>query len=466
MKSLKISLIVSLPLIAVLMTSCSPGCPLGQIKVVDRCLPFDPVRGVCVPICEQRTCGDDGCGGTCGECDSATPYCTNGTCAAECVPNCEGRICGEDGCGGSCGTCDGKCAPNGKVCAPASFTCEARYYADGNVCDCSCGAPDPDCEGAFRPVTGCSSLGASCDASGACSEGIESLWTCPTAAYQDGFTCNCGCGAPDPDCATLPGAKVIGCPRGQSCSVGGTCEYKDCTPNCDGKTCGGNGCGGSCGECTDALPYCSAGACQATCAPRCEGRVCGDDGCGGECGTCASAETCLNGTCAAVEPEQSCQGVCGGEAQSGCSCDASCINTNSCCVDAEALCGCFPKCVNKVCGDDGCSGSCGSCEPGLRCSVSQQCEDDPCTPDPCNGHGACSASGACTCATGYAGSSCSACANGYTGYPNCVLSLCEVDTCNFRGTCDPATGACECDVNYAGSNCEQCSGSGTFPACP
>ena len=89
---------------------------------------------VCVPQCEGKACGDDGCGGECGSCPENT-YCEEGACACEyvfcenedmapwlccsegqvcgahgcCTPDCETKECGEDGCGGKCG----ECAPGG-----------------------------------------------------------------------------------------------------------------------------------------------------------------------------------------------------------------------------------------------------------------------------------------------------------------------------------------------------------------
>lgn len=72
---------------------------------------------ICTPTCEGRDCGDDGCGGMCGECSGDTPLCTaQGVCEAECSPKCMDRVCGDDGCGGTCGAClegveclDGSC---------------------------------------------------------------------------------------------------------------------------------------------------------------------------------------------------------------------------------------------------------------------------------------------------------------------------------------------------------------------
>ena len=65
----------------------------------------DQAPDVCVPQCEGKQCGPDGCGGTCGTC-TGTDVCNEqtGQCGP-CQPNCEGKECGDDGCGGECGTC-------------------------------------------------------------------------------------------------------------------------------------------------------------------------------------------------------------------------------------------------------------------------------------------------------------------------------------------------------------------------
>jgi hypothetical protein len=44
----------------------------------------------------------------------------------------------------------GFCAPN----YPVEWTCEGTKYEDGKTCDCACGTPDPDCLG-LLPVVGC-----------------------------------------------------------------------------------------------------------------------------------------------------------------------------------------------------------------------------------------------------------------------------------------------------------------------
>jgi hypothetical protein len=38
----------------------------------------------CRPNCSSKTCGDDGCGGSCGACPDPAPFCCNGACRAEC----------------------------------------------------------------------------------------------------------------------------------------------------------------------------------------------------------------------------------------------------------------------------------------------------------------------------------------------------------------------------------------------
>ncbi len=459
--------IALLALLAVGTSGCNGECLPGFVKIQNQCVPYDAVKGLCSGVCAERTCGDDGCGGSCGECKGDTPYCVVGNCAAECTPACEGKVCGDDGCNKTCGTCKGDdvCSPSGKACVPKGFTCGAQFYGDGQVCDCGCGVADPDCDNPALQVAGCLAKGATCDASSQCQGG--GTWTCDELAYDDGLSCDCGCGAPDPDCTheTLP---ITGCAKGQVCDIAGACAASACTPNCTGKSCGPNGCGASCGDCPDTAPFCTgAGTCAVSCVPSCNGKSCGDNGCGGSCGNCAAGQGCDGGVCQALPAQVSCAGHCGVDASSGCGCAASCIDANDCCVDAEAACGCFPKCTNLECGDNGCGGSCGSCDAGETCAVTGVCVIDLCSPDPCSGHGTCQPSdGTCTCSAGYAGAACNSCRSDYTGYPTCVLSLCDAFSCNGHGTCTPATGACACAPGFMGTDCETCTGAGVYPACP
>lgn len=90
----------------------------------------------CVADCTAKACGPDGCGGSCGACDTGEE-CT-GTGACVCAPDCAGKQCGNNGCGGLCGNC-----PTGLVCDAAhqcvvppcgvlGVTCPTGFSCTGN----------------------------------------------------------------------------------------------------------------------------------------------------------------------------------------------------------------------------------------------------------------------------------------------------------------------------------------------
>ncbi|MDP6945751.1 MAG: hypothetical protein QF464_16490, partial [Myxococcota bacterium] len=82
----------------------------------------DPVG--CAPECDNRDCGPDGCGGTCGSCDSGDVCSAAQTClaAADCTDTCTtaGAACASI-CGTDCGTCQAGeiCDDFQCVCAPS-----------------------------------------------------------------------------------------------------------------------------------------------------------------------------------------------------------------------------------------------------------------------------------------------------------------------------------------------------------
>ncbi len=96
--------------------SC-PGdcvCPGGQVCAAGTC---------CTPMCEGKECGDDLCGGSCGQCDPGALCLAEGTC---CMPQCDGKLCGDNGCGGVCGVCGaGKECYEGICVGPGDFCIEA-----------------------------------------------------------------------------------------------------------------------------------------------------------------------------------------------------------------------------------------------------------------------------------------------------------------------------------------------------
>ncbi|GMV44414.1 MAG: hypothetical protein AMXMBFR64_61300 [Myxococcales bacterium] len=109
--------------------------------------------------------------------------------------------------------------------------------------------------------------------------------------------------------------------------------------------------------------------------------MCGPDGCGGSCGGCGGAEACdglacapVGGPCGALPPTGVCNGVvlslCVDGALAAVDCGSASLlcdwnpeaSTHDCVVTA-----CAPTCTGRECGDDGCGGACGGCEPGVGC---------------------------------------------------------------------------------------------------
>jgi hypothetical protein len=406
----------------------------------------------CVRVCAGRDCGDDGCGGSCGTCSTlAAPACNTvlGVCQATCTPACAGRTCGDDGCGGTCGACSEGGACNGAgVCVPDAWTCQANQYGAHDLCQCNCGAPDPDCgRDAGLPVVGCQAR-ETCNSSGACVSEVPSAWTCPPEKYDSHAYCDCGCGAHDPDCDNSDLA-VLGCVGDHpTCNADGTCAA--CTADCTGKVCGSDGCGGTCGSCaTDATDnICVQGQCVGECDPspvRCRFNSCGDDGCGGSCGSCADNQTCTDGNCvtnSTMHELDSCVGHCASVALSGCLCTAACAASDAglnCCSDYAAACSCTPNCDGKTCGDDGCGGSCGTCASGSSCSSGQcitgcqpQCDGLACGDDGCGG----------SCGSCGAGSSC-------IGTGQCLPDSWICDPLSFAA----GDGICDCGCGGADPDC-------------
>lgn len=71
----------------------------------------------CAPSCDNRNCGDDGCGSNCGSKDGGCPFgyqCDQHQVC--CKPDCTNRECGADGCGGFCGPLNGACPKDKPIC--------------------------------------------------------------------------------------------------------------------------------------------------------------------------------------------------------------------------------------------------------------------------------------------------------------------------------------------------------------
>ncbi len=327
------------------------GCPDGEACDVEdrRCEP------VCVPQCAGRNCGDDGCGGLCGECLPAQE-CAEGVCRDVCQPMCEGRVCGGDGCQGSCGMC------------------EAGEQCTDGACEAIC---SPNCEGRMCGPDGCGGFCGNCGVGAFCTE--DGLCEAVCVPDCDGRECgDNGCGG---DCG--------GCGPDEECDVDGICVER-CVPVCAGRACGDDGCGGVCGVCPDG----------AACAP---GGVCvGGDGC-----DCVGDDVCLDGVCRSPDelcgeanPVGLCPGgrsclvgvcddrgaACGENNPTGvCPVGEACRNGVCEALDAAALCDDGNACTDDL--YDPVRNACVNVPVDALCSDGNACTVDACVDGVCVGEG-------------------------------------------------------------------------------
>ncbi len=227
----------------ILKESCEWGCqdevclppdlPDGTEYVPEPDLKEPDVPDIppCDPECEGKICGDDGCGGLCGECPTDHKCIDGEECVLHCEPKCEGKQCGDDGCGGSCGEC------------PFAMQCQA------GLCECSPKCQDKECgsDGCGGTCGECA-VGFQCSPFGKCEPPCEPACEGKSCG-DDGCGGVCG-NCPCPDCE----------PWDIYCTEDGQCT-DICPPQCDGKECGPDSCGGQCGvcpcpECPDEFTMC------------------------------------------------------------------------------------------------------------------------------------------------------------------------------------------------------------------
>ena len=232
---------------------------------------------VCLPQCEAKVCGPDGCGGVCGVC-GIDEFCNDGICRSTCESD---EDCVETG--------DEKCNDSGDsvlVCEEAQPGCRKwkkdRTCEDGDECvEGECIAICvPQCEGKQCGPDGCGGVCGACDEHYACDVGM--------CIYQPG----CGDGACDPELNEDCSLCELDC----GCGCGEVCEAGSCVwTACDGRECGSDGCEGNCGECPADEVCFADGTCA--CIPECEGKQCGDDRCGSPCGVCPDGQGCVENKC-------------------------------------------------------------------------------------------------------------------------------------------------------------------------
>jgi len=119
-----------------------------QASVIIPAASLFPAPLACTPSCDGKSCGPDGCNGSCGACASGLTCNSNATCVGICTPSCTARVCGSDGCSGSCGAC-----ASGQTCS-SSGRCQSAPYT--LVYDKENGYTDTHAQRAFSypPIAG------------------------------------------------------------------------------------------------------------------------------------------------------------------------------------------------------------------------------------------------------------------------------------------------------------------------
>ncbi len=188
----------------------------------------DLVDGQCLPACQGKECGPDGCGGLCGKCPDVAPVCgDDGMCQFECQPDCADKECGPDGCNGSCGECDGGNCADG-LCQPDCPAPECQQTGQkvcaGETTYQTCLAPEAPCETSLYLsaekdcLAGTLCVDGECLATDPCevaaSQGSHfgcSFWSVDLAVYPDPYV------DPQPDLS--PHALYFAAPDGESVTI-------------------------------------------------------------------------------------------------------------------------------------------------------------------------------------------------------------------------------------------------------
>ena len=243
-------------------------------------------QGVCATVCGDGACSAEhsedcsSCPADCGCEASQNEICQQGACV--CVPQCLGRTCGPDGCGGTCGECLGRQTCQGGT----ECVCQHACSAVGDECldATTFSSCKIDTEGCRYLVSDACQLGAVCTGGSCC------VPTCGTRQCgSDGCGGSCGSCPGDTTCDTTTGLCVCthNCFPGQQQCLSGS-SLRRCVTDAQG--------------CRDwaAPSTCASGVCLGDdcCQPGCNGGAdeCGADGCGGLCGGCTfgctAARTC------------------------------------------------------------------------------------------------------------------------------------------------------------------------------
>jgi hypothetical protein len=451
-----------------LLPSCAGLCPRGTVCTVtgecrcdpETCLGCCSDDDRCLPGVETNACGQGGA--FCVDCSRVDSTCSKGTCAG-CIPQCQDKECGSDGCGLTCGKCDAdeECNPLGQChCVPQ---CKGKCAGADDSCGGSCS--DNDCQGCCEGVV--------------CRDGNDDNY-----CGQSGSAC-AGCTATGNECGSgsCIGGQCVGQakPDGLRCQ-GGQCRAGSCCTGCwDGSACQTGTAVGACGKSGDecnpcsstedcTLPICSAGTCSgahALAGESCSTGVC--DAIGQCCAGCFSGSKCELGdgdnacgtkgdTCIDCAAANECQtGVC--DKSSG-KCLTESVPDGSLCTDGHCLAGqcctgcvdgntCYPGTDIYQCGVNG-----DSC---TKCAADQSCSQAKCvggvTPTGCEARGVPGCPG-CACESCVCAGDSFCCT--YSWDLTCAL---ECQYCNTSNGCvgtQSCGGGCGEDFDSNRCQCEEC----------
>lgn len=273
----------------------------------------------CTPHCFKNVCGDDGCGGSCGQCPIGLA-CIDGGCQSVSSA-------------GSCGNAILLAAPDA---LPGTHTVTGDTSAGVNEVVPSCNATSASPELVYTFTTPDFSIGLD-----ARSEGFDTVLHLRKASCQDpSSTVACADDSSPPGNYGSRVAAMLAANTTYYLIVDGydATSYgpftlsatfvRGCVPACDGKYCGDDGCGGSCGGCGDGTFCASNARCMPSpCVPSCNGKKCGDDGCGGSCGSCKDGQLCVTatGACKAFtvcdHDQPTCKTACSSQEYCGTDCE-------------------------------------------------------------------------------------------------------------------------------------------------
>eukprot|EP00727_Mastigamoeba_balamuthi_P011505 m51a1_g6978 hypothetical protein (721) ;mRNA; f:119344-122728 len=119
------------------------------------------------------------------------------------------------------------CDQSGRCVAPNwnDTACSLNNYWAYDGCQCSCGLyPDPDCfsdnfgVGSCEPAVPGGSAYCNYRKDLSAAPFCEPTWSCDPSRFGDGSVCDCECGAPDPDCDSL--RLPTTCPHDHECFLG------------------------------------------------------------------------------------------------------------------------------------------------------------------------------------------------------------------------------------------------------